>query len=141
VGVIQPALGESVQEIEVHRNVVSLGVERTFAVDRGVGRTRLGGDVEHRIGLMGFEQLQHEVTIREIALDQTQVLDGLEPFFGLLDPCCRHATGLGDPFASRKVVDTDDPLVELVRESQRSWPAEVSISTGKQYSHRYSECE
>jgi hypothetical protein len=38
---VEPTLGEPVEEIEIHRDVVALGVERALAVDRRVGRTRL----------------------------------------------------------------------------------------------------
>jgi len=85
--------------------------------------------MEHRFRLVCFEQLKNEVMVREVALDETQVVDRFEPFAWLFDPRRRDAAGLCDPLASCEVVDTDDAFVETVSQSQCCRPTEVAIGT------------
>ena len=131
VSVRQARLVEPVEQVQRHRDVVALGVQRALAVDRRVGRAGLGGRVKHGVRLVGLQQLEHEVAVGEVAFHEAEVLDASESLLGIFDPRRGDAAGLGDPVATREVVDADDPLVESVGQSQRGRPSEVAVGTGE----------
>jgi hypothetical protein len=71
--------------------------------------------MQHGIRFVCIEQLDHKLTIREISLNEAEVLDGGKPFPWLLDLGCGDASGLFDPLTPRKVINTDDSFIKPIR--------------------------
>lgn len=87
--------------------------------------------MQHGVRLVRLQQLEYEVAVGQVAFHETQVLHRVESLLGALDPRRGDAPRLGDPTASREVVDADDPFVEPVCQSKRGRPSEVPVCTGE----------
>ena len=132
-------LADRVHHVEGADDVVGLRVDRVAAVDHGVRRGALLGEVDHRVGGELAEGVVDELGVAQVAgvareLGAADLAPGLHPRAHRLDRHQAARPELVVVLTANAVVEDSD-VMSASRQVHRGGPAEVAVSTQDQDSH------